>query len=85
MASPCRNPLPFPSPELDDDELMPEPPTYPIESLSLILQWMRHCEISGQEEKFVVNRFCISGFIGECTHCGEERIAPFTRGNSEAA
>lgn len=88
-AIPCRTRIPLRQLEIveRDDDLLPEPPSHPINPLpeAMYVEWMRHCEISGQEEKFVANRVCVSGLIGECTHCGEERIAPFTRGNSEAA
>ncbi len=62
-----------------DDDLLPAPTTYPIQPLSVLVEWQRVCELSGREEKFVADRVCYFGFIGECTHCGEERIAPFTR------
>ncbi len=63
----------------------PERPSYPIRMLKTIVSWPRQCEISGKEETFEADRECCYGFIGECTHCGEERIAPFTRANSEAS
>lgn len=58
--------------------LPPDPPTYVIELLPTSVEWQRECEVSGVEEKFVATKSCVFGLIGECTHCGEERIAPFT-------
>jgi len=76
---PCRQFVaPFVWQKLDDD-LLPEPPNFPIGHLLVIVEWSRICQISGKEEKFIADRWCKYGFIGECTHCGEERIAPFTR------
>jgi hypothetical protein len=73
-----------PTPHPDDD-LLPEPASYPIEPLVVQVEWMRFCETSGAEQRFIADRVCISGLIGRCTHCGDERIAPFTRVNSEVA
>lgn len=84
MASPCRNPLKFPAHVILAD-LTTLPECYPILQLEPVVEWMRYCEECDQETRFMADRVYISGFIGACTSCGEERIAPFTRGNSEAA
>lgn len=79
--STCRHfaaPLPWPKPS----ELLPElqaPPSFPIGQLLVIVEWSTYCEYCDQEKRFVADRWCKFGLIGECTGCGEERIAPFTR------
>jgi hypothetical protein len=59
--------------------------TFQIARLAVPVEWNRFCERCEVEVKFVADRFCIAGLIGECTGCGDERIAPFTRANSEVA
>lgn len=59
--------------------------TYPIADLNPPVEWMRFCNACERDERFVANRVCLQGLIGSCTNCGDERIAPFTRTNAEAA
>lgn len=74
------------------------PPTLPMtldERVSLTLrqflqldspvQWMRFCYVCNGDHVFVADRVCNSGLVGTCSNCGDERIAPFTRVNSEVA
>lgn len=49
------------------------------------VQEMRHCENCGGPQIFVLAWEFEGGRVGCCLGCGEERIAPFTRMNSEAA
>lgn len=46
---------------------------------------MRWCVNCGGQQIFVEVFECEAGRMGVCLGCGEERIAPFTRMNSEAA
>lgn len=82
--STCRNPIAFPAHTILE-EIHSLPETYPIHTLTPYVEWMRYCESCDRETRFIADRVYISGLIGACTSCGEERIAPFTRGNSEAA
>lgn len=87
-AIPCRNPITPPTPPrlLDTgSDLFTSNPTYPIVKLETVREWMRYCDRCDAETCFRADRECLYGSLGICTHCGEERIAPFTRGNSEAA
>jgi hypothetical protein len=59
--------------------------TLPIANLDLPVEWMRFCGHCAVEQRFIADRVCINGLIGECTGCGDERIAPFSRVNSEVA
>lgn len=63
---PCRQPL-HPPPRYDDAEPF---------------QDMKYCELSDRKEKVVAVREIETGRVEECTHCGEERISPFTRTHS---
>jgi hypothetical protein len=49
------------------------------------VEWMQFCGCCQEEHVFAANRFCASGLIGCCSNCRDERVAPFTRTNSEAA
>jgi len=45
------------------------------------LTWFpEHCEICGKAQIFIVGGL---GLVACCLGCGDERIAPFTRVNSE--
>lgn len=91
MSAPCRT-LPFSERSsihsylaADLDELVPAPSTHRIEALVVPIEWMRYCDVCEDEQRFFASLVCVSGLIGCCTSCGDERIAPFTRTNSEAA
>jgi hypothetical protein len=71
-AIPCRNPL-NPPPRYDEAE--------PFQQEDYCVG----CHRTGQTFVAVAGRDTETGKFEECTGCGEERIAPFTRGNSEAA
>ena len=67
------------------EKRMIERPSFPVANLDPPVEWMRFCRICQREVRFVADRVCLSGLLGECTVCGDERIAPFTRVNSEVA
>jgi len=48
------------------------------------VQFMRFCEKCDSEQIFLAGWACEQGLVGRCLGCGDERIAPFTRANSEA-
>lgn len=48
-------------------------------------QDMRWCPNCAGEQIFVPVYECDAGRVGFCLGCGEEKIAPFTRVNSEVA
>lgn len=54
-----------------------------IVQLDRPVEWMRFCFTCESEQRFVADRDCPYGLVGCCTHCGDQRIAPFTRANSE--
>lgn len=49
------------------------------------VQEMQDCKNCGGPQIFVAAWVCEAGLVGCCLGCGAERIAPFTRTNSEAA
>jgi hypothetical protein len=49
------------------------------------VQWNRYCEVCDGDELFIADLRCDRGLIGVCISCGSERIAPFSRVNSEVA
>ena len=53
--------------------------------LEVEVEFMRFCERCDAETRFVADRLCAVGLVGECCACGDERIAPFTRTTGEAA
>jgi hypothetical protein len=55
-----------------------------VEPLQIPIEFMRFCYACNREAIFVANHECPHGLIGRCSHCGDERIAPFTRTISEA-
>jgi len=54
-------------------------------SLSVPRQAMRFCLVCEREEIFVAGWQCERGLVGCCMGCGDERVIPFTRTNSEVA
>jgi hypothetical protein len=48
-------------------------------------QWSEFCYACDRFCTFAACAVCAEGFIVECLGCGDERIAPFTRANSEAS
>jgi len=67
------------------DFLLSQMHTLPVALLEPAVEWMRFCRSCDAEQRFVADRVCVSGLIGCCVNCGDERIAPFTRVNSEVA
>jgi hypothetical protein len=53
--------------------------------LPVTIQFMRFCPKCDREQVFVAGWECDAGLVGCCLGCGDERIAPFTRVNSEVA
>jgi hypothetical protein len=51
--------------------------------LPVTIQFMRYCAHCDALTIFVAGWACDAGLMGCCLGCGEERIAPFTRVNSE--
>jgi len=49
------------------------------------VQFTRFCPKCDSEQIFVAAWECAAGLVGCCLGCGDERIAPFTRVNGEAA
>lgn len=56
-----------------------------IAPLETHVQFLRFCLKCDSEQLFVAAWQCDSGLVGCCQGCGDERIAPFTRVNSEVA
>ena len=54
-----------------------------VRRLDAPVEWMRYCERCESEQRFVADREAVAGLLGACSKCGEERIAPFTRTNSD--
>jgi hypothetical protein len=50
-----------------------------------VVRDMRWCANCGGEQVFVEVYEFAAGRVGFCLGCGEERVIPFTRTNSEAA
>lgn len=57
----------------------------PITPLQIQVQFMLLCPKCEMEEIFVAAWACESGLLGCCLGCKQERIAPFSRVNGEAA
>jgi hypothetical protein len=55
-----------------------------ITPLPITIQFMRYCPHCDAEKIFICGWECDAGLVGCCLGCGDERIAPFTRANSEA-
>jgi len=73
-----------PTQRLELSQLPSEDPSG-IDFLSSPVEWMRYCPVCQKESRFVADRICASGLIGNCSGCGDERIAAFTRTNAEGA
>jgi hypothetical protein len=58
-------------------------PTYPIANIEPPIEWMRYCSICDKETEFIADRVCLSGLVGNCLGCGDERISPYSRMNSD--
>jgi hypothetical protein len=56
-----------------------------IVPLPITIQFLRYCANCDRDQIFVAGWVCEFGLIGCCLGCGDERIAPFTRANSEVA
>jgi hypothetical protein len=56
-----------------------------ISTLAPWVEWMRFCPVCDSEQRFVAGWICDLGLVGCCSTCGDERILPFTRMNSEVA
>ena len=59
--------------------------THGFAVLGLIHQEPRWCANCGGEQTFVPVYEIHIGRVGYCLGCGEERVVPFSRTNSEAA
>ena len=59
--------------------------TATVTPLPITIQFMRYCPKCNRDQIFVCGWECELGLVGCCLGCGDERIAPFTRTNSEAA
>lgn len=55
-----------------------------IDPLATPVEFMRFCPKCDTEQIFVAKWQCEQGLVGCCQHCGDERIAPFTRTNTES-
>lgn len=53
--------------------------------LATKVEFPRYCPKCDSEQTFVAAWECDQGLVGCCQGCGDERIAPFTRTNSEVA
>lgn len=67
--------------ELQMQQVPPNPAGF--EPLHVPVEWMRYCDVCDLERIFVANTHCGHGLIAKCSHCGDERLAPFTRANSD--
>ncbi len=56
-----------------------------LAALEVPKQDMRFCEICDCEQIFCAGWETFDGLMGCCLGCGEERVIPFSRTNSEAA
>jgi len=56
-----------------------------IAPLATHVEFTRFCEKCDSEQIFIAGWACDAGLVGCCLGCGDERIAPFTRSNSEVA
>lgn len=74
-------PIPFPSLRLELQQIPSNPPG--IEPLNIPVEWMRYCEVCDAEQTFLARSRCSVGLIARCTKCGDERLAPYTRTNSQ--
>jgi hypothetical protein len=56
-----------------------------IRPLPITIQFMWDCGTCKSEQIFICGWECDAGLVGYCIGCGSERIALFTRTNSEVA
>lgn len=56
-----------------------------VAALDIPVEWMRWCEVCHEERRFVACIVLQNGLLGECVACGDPRVSPFTRVNSEVA
>ncbi len=56
-----------------------------ILTLPIPVEWMRFCDVCQEERRFVAGIVLANGLLGECSSCGDVRVAAFTRVNSEVA
>lgn len=56
-----------------------------LPQLSKPVEWSEFCYACQRSTVFVALGICANGYFGECSGCGDERVAPFTRMNSEVA
>jgi hypothetical protein len=54
-----------------------------VNSLATPVEFMRRCEICESEQIFTASWECDRGLVGCCRGCGDEKVVPFTRANSE--
>jgi hypothetical protein len=69
--------------ECGEERVVSDSALFPV--LDRPIEWDRFCLKCQAQVLFVATRFCANGLIGKCSGCGDERVAPFTRTNSEAA
>jgi hypothetical protein len=53
--------------------------------LDIRVEWNEFCNACNRDCTFVAMTRCADGLNAECSGCGDKRIAPFTRMNSEVA
>jgi hypothetical protein len=53
--------------------------------LDLPVEWMRFCDVCDAVTPCKAELECASGLLAVCQFCGAERVARFTRTNSEVA
>jgi hypothetical protein len=56
-----------------------------ITPLATKVEFPRQCPKCGCEQTFVAGWDCDAGLVGCCQGCGDERLMPYTRANSQAA
>ena len=56
----------------------------PFEPLHIRVEWMRYCELCDSEQCFIADQRCETGLIAHCTKCGDRRLAPYSRTNSNS-
>jgi hypothetical protein len=64
---------------------MISPTEIAVPILKTSVEFTRYCPKCDREQIFVAGWECAQGLVGCCLGCGDERIAPFTRVNSEVA
>jgi hypothetical protein len=67
-------------------ELAQVPPEKPGDGLALLstpVEFMRYCDVCKRETRFFADHVCASGLVGQCSLCGDPKVAPFTRMHSD--